>query len=1692
MNTVMDDNKTLTLINGDRIAMTNWMSLIFEVRDLDVASPATVNVDELGWRPYVTSWLDSLFDKYVDPMLEFKNENCKDMVPIPDFNAVMSLCNLLEVFACSKRGVSESISVLEKVFTFCATWSIGGGVGDDGRSKFDEFTRDIEAHYPPAHTIYEYYFKLWSDKIPKSWRPPRNAKFFDIIVPTVDTVPLSQMGDNYINIIEGSMEKRAKGKKLIVFVDDLNMPAKDLFGSQAAVEILRQWMDYGGWYDRGRSQISERTQSHEQLLQEVKNMAGNLAMALIRIYKTTVTKFLPTPVKCHYLFNLRDIAKVIQGIRQTDRNCCGTKESLFTSFDDQESFQVSDFKKLKTFCESTLEDYNCEPGYLPMNLVLFDDAVFYICAISRNCMLVGQKVFNIEISKRYSSVDFHEDLKKLFMMTGVENNPTVFLFNDVQIKEESFLEDVNNILSIGQVPNLFEAEDMTEIIEGVKPAELYEFFVERVRSNLHVVLAMSPVGSSFRNRCRMFPSLEVALKFLEDAPQSFAAIHKSVVDKSEEMLLVKGYSTILGDRRHALESQLVKLQNGMDKLDESKEQVEEMSIALERKQEIVGKKQKDCEELLVRKQVEADEIRISKEAAECKAISDDAQADLGRALPALEKAMEEVKAYSSPPPLVMLALAGKKIGESNFLSQVKGYDKDNVPAKVVNKLKKYIRNPDFDPEAVFRVSKAAEALKKAMKSLAQLKEVLDKLAVLKEKYDGSVGEKNKLLAEAESLKTKLERADKLVSGLSGERVRWGESISGYQKSLVNSVGDSLIGTAFRTYAGPFDVEYRATLGSIWNEFLAKPTDVRMWNIQGLPRDSFSTENGVIVTSCERWPLMIDPQEQAKLWIRNLEGSQLKTVDLSMADFLRQLENSIQFGMPYLLQDVEEELDPALEPIIRLGEKEVDWSADFRMYITTKLANPHYTPEVSTKATIINFAVKEQGLEDQLLGIVVQKEEPKLEIQKSELVATVAAGKKKIQLKISEETEIKIDEARNSYKPISIQSSVLFFILNDLARVDPMYQFSLAAYSALFQSSIEKSRSKGGGAVEIQERIQQVNDYHMLAFFLKGGIVLDRSDQRENPCTDFIDPTGWDNIMELDALPGGHFKGLASTFEQFHRDWKEWYMTPCPEKDKCSELQRMLILRCLRGDRVVYKTSTCRIPLVFVLSPGVDPTHQVVALGKKLGDIKVKQVSLGQDGSWVFLANCHLMLSWLGTLEKIISEYCEGEPHKDFRLWLSSNPHPKFPIAILQRAAKMTTEPPRGLKANLLRFEQKYKLKKLYFSLCWFHSILLERRKFKTLGFNIPYDFNDSDWSICADILVLYLDTYPENTPWEAIQYLTAEANYGGRVTDSWDRRLLNVYIDEHRMSTLSEYYIPVDGNLESYREYIRQLPNIDKPAAFGQHSNADISSQIDDTDILLKTILSLSAGDLLEKVPETFEPEKIQEKLSSRSDPAPLKSFLMQEVQRYTKLLSFMHTSLKSLELGIQVPTAWMFAYPSLKSLGTWIRDLQQRAEQISNWSNVGVPKSFWLAGLTYPTGFLTALLQTEARANGVGIDSLSWDFPVMANTESTSIKEAPDAGAYIVGMFLEGAQWDYENTCLKDANPMELYSLMPIVHFKPVENKKRSKGLYNCPCYYFPIRTGTRERPSYMLTVDLKSGAGVPGDFWVKRGTAILLSLAT
>merc|ERR1719502_1270229 len=196
----------------------------------------------------------------------------------------------------------------------------------------------------------------------------------------------------------------------------------------------------------------------------------------------------------------------------------------------------------------------------------------------------------------------------------------------------------------------------------------------------------------------------------------------------------------------------------------------------------------------------------------------------------------------------------------------------------------------------------------------------------------------------------------------------------------------------------------------------------------------------------------------------------------------------------------------------------------------------------------------------------------------------------------------------------------------------------------------------------------------------------------------------------------------------------------------------------------------------------------ISLGQGQGPIAEKMMQNAiERGMWVCFQNCHLASSWMAKLEAIVEQYVPDEMHKDFRLWLTSMPSPNFPVSILQNSIKMTIEPPRGVKANLkgaylgysdAYFEKQPKqvpFKKLLFGTCFFHALLQDRRKFGPLGFNIQYEFTQGDLKCCILQLENFLAKYDE-VPYAVLVNLIGHINYGGRITDDWDRRCVLVML----------------------------------------------------------------------------------------------------------------------------------------------------------------------------------------------------------------------------------------------------------------------------------------------------------------------------
>ena len=396
---------------------------------------------------------------------------------------------------------------------------------------------------------------------------------------------------------------------------------------------------------------------------------------------------------------------------------------------------------------------------------------------------------------------------------------------------------------------------------------------------------------------------------------------------------------------------------------------------------------------------------------------------------------------------------------------------------------------------------------------------------------------------------KMDAANRLIGGLAGERKRWGEQSEAFADEIRRLAGDVALACAFIGYVGPFNAEFRERLQTQEfyrdcvekkvpvtedlriSTFLVDASTIGDWTLEGLPTDELSVQNGIMVTRSQKWPLMIDPQSQGLSWIKQREeANQLRVTSLIDKRFRNTLEDSMAFGTPLLIENVEEEIDPVLDPvlnkeiqrkgrnlIIQLADKECEYSDEFSMFLCSKLANPHYSPEIFAQLTVINFTVTMGGLEQQLLGRVLGKERAELQEQKMKLVEDVNANKKllktleddllyrlanstgnllddvelievlqntkttgiEVQEKLANaaETDKRMNVACEEYRPVATRGALLYFLIVDMAAINNMYMVSLQQFLVLFDFSIDNSDK----APLASKRIVNIIDY--LTFYV---------------------------------------------------------------------------------------------------------------------------------------------------------------------------------------------------------------------------------------------------------------------------------------------------------------------------------------------------------------------------------------------------------------------------------------------------------------------------------------------------------------------------------------------------------------------------------------------------------------------------------
>lgn len=1780
--------------------------------------------------------------------------------------------------------------------------------------------------------------------------------------------------------------------------------------------------------------------------------------------------------------NFYEVFKLLDLEAKKSINVNDMRRLIFADFMSSEEVkpyvEIQDAVSLNKKVDEYLSDFN-QQSRKPMDLVMFSFAIEHISRISRilkmpggNALLVGvggsgrqslsrlaafvmgYTLFQIEISKNYTNLEWREDLKTVLRGAGTSATPMCFLFSDTQIKNETFVEDINNMLNNGEVPNIFPSDERSAIAESVRPfakaiygkaaadmntTDLYTFFITRVKSQLHIVLAFSPIGDAFRERLRKFPALincctidwftawpgdalfAVAQRFLADikfdSEQTRTAIvslcqkfHQDVVSLSTSYLsqlrrrnyvtptsyleLILAFKQNLDVKRVEVSTARVRYEVGLEKLAFAAEQVNQMQKELADLQPelkasaiatevLMGQIEEKMPGVMeTRKVVSAEAAVAQGEADIVQKQKDSVEADLAEAIPALEAAVEalntikpadinEIKALAKPPEKIKMVCKSvcvmldikparipdpndpskrimdywgpsqKMLADSSFINNLMTYDKDNMNPKIVGDVKKEFieNNEDFKPEIIAKASKAAEgmcrwvmamitydrvakivapkklALEEAMGTLkvtmdalnakkAALKKVEDELSALEANLADAKAKKVSLEGQADMCDKKIVRANQLLDGLGGERDRWSEFAKLLTEKYRKLTGDVLISAGVLAYLGPFTAVFRQRQMISWvaqlkeahipcsdspslTNTLGDLVKIRQWNIDGLPTDGFSVDNGIVVFSARRWPLMIDPQGQANKWIRNMEKTKnLQVIKLTDGNYLRTLENSIQFGFPVLLENVGEELDPSLEPLlqkqifkqggvncIRLGDATIEYSEMFRFYITTKLRNPHYLPEVSVKVTLLNFMITPEGLQDQLLGIVVSQERPDLEEQRNQLIIESADNKRQLKeiedkilyimssssgniledetaittLKgsktlsdeiskkqaVAEETELNINNVRQSYSPCAFSSQILFFCIADLANIEPVYQYSLTWFINLFISSIRNSE-KGR---DVAKRLENLDAHFTFSlyknicrsllekdkllfsflltsrimggrkdldasewfFLLTGGLAM--NNEKENPAPDWLGPKNWDAIVRLSQLD--NYKWFADDFKENVEGWKAIYDSLSPQDDvfpgKFADIKglgRLCALRTIRSDKVVlavqkfvaeymgdkfvkpppfdlqacYADSSATIPLVFILSAGSDPMGAVFRAAEVL-KTTVDPISLGQGqgpkavaliqkatqkGTWVVLQNCHLAPSWMTTLEKTCEDLDPDFVHKGFRLWCTTYPSEVFPVSVLQNGVKMTNAPPKGIRANLIGSfnmdpignEEWYnncnkgpEFRKLVFGLCFFHAVIQERRLYGPLGWNIPYEFNESDLRISVHQLQAFLN---ENSfvPYKALCYTAGECNYGGRVTDDKDRRTLmclltrfyeeNFLNDGHKITPSGLYVVPPDGTREQFIEFIEKLPLVAPPEVFGMHDNATLTKDQNDTMNLLNSIVDAEGGgggggggggaskddvilkvghDIGSRLQENYDLEYAQLKYPVRWEES-MNTVLCQELIRFNNLLSLMRDTLVNVQKAVKglvvmsselevlgnalfvnrIPLLWKArSYPSLKPLSSYITDQHARLGFFNDWLNNKPPPTFWISGFFFTQAFLTGASQNYARRYTIPIDDVVFDF--VMKKEFPSISPPPSDGVYTQGLFLEGARWDKDAHSLAESHPKILFSYAPLMHWVPY--RKADIPVYphyKCPVYKTSDRRGvlatTGHSSNFVCFIYMPTEQ--PETHWVQRGVAMLTQL--
>uniref|UniRef100_A0A7S0W0F2 Cytoplasmic dynein 2 heavy chain 1 n=2 Tax=Hemiselmis TaxID=77924 RepID=A0A7S0W0F2_9CRYP len=559
-----------------------------------------------------------------------------------------------------------------------------------------------------------------------------------------------------------------------------------------------------------------------------------------------------------------------------------------------------------------------------------------------------------------------------------------------------------------------------------------------------------------------------------------------------------------------------------------------------------------------------------------------------------------------------------------------------------------------------------------------------------------------------------------------------------------------------------------------------------------------------------------------------------------------------------------------------------------------------------------------------------------------------------------------------------------------------------------------------------------------------------------------------------------FPSLVMGLKLSQGGWEQWVQSPKPESRNefpqnssgLRPFQQMLVVQALRADRlqsameafvtdglgVATNLSTLNLgqvssevlpttPIMFIVTPGADPSAILEqAADSSMGTGKYRQLAMGQgqadaalsmlregaeEGHWVCLQNVHLVVSWLGVLEK---ELRSLKPAPTFRLWLTTEPHPRFPPILLQQSLKVTFEAPPGLKKNLQNAysmwspsfvgEGSASRAQLLFIVAWFHAVVQERRTFIPQGWSKFHEFSFADLRSTAAI-ISSSDT--ENPPWETLHGLLDNAIYGGRIDNVFDQRILRTclqqYYSEAHTSTggrqarplpNTQIVVPSTNEHAKFLSLINKLPDVDVPALFGLPPNIErVVQQANSNRITaqLKTMATAavaSGGWDREKMAQQMKPlldlwqtltngsSVLKPVKKGKAGSLPVDVFVAMEAESAHHLINTVHKMMSaiasvlrgselltsavrdaavSLAAGL-VPPKWSDVWEGPESPALWLQAVVDKTSAIDRWldsvqtgATLSAPLS--LSSMFNPAVFLNALRQQTARQTNVAVDEL-------------------------------------------------------------------------------------------------------------------------